>query len=230
MKKVFLSLLIATTVSANYVYSQEQQPRLTAEKKGEIIAPSPVMQSLVLAGQLAKYGYENNSASALIQAAELYLNAGSTDFKPESYEQGKGAETTKDEYISHDPKQILADARILADGDAALLAMIEKVEKTKPSRGAVGGPKRGTYKVAAQRSDYFTVKFWAHETATVTVVGDGDTDLDLFIYDENDNLIGSHIDYSDVCVVTFVPKWTGNFTIVVVNLGNVYNRYVISTN
>jgi hypothetical protein len=228
MKKVFLTLLIATIASANFAYSQEQLP--TEEKKGEIVAPSPVMQSLVLAGQLAKYGYENNSASALIQAAELYLSVGLTEFKPESFEQGNGEETTKDEYVSHDPKQILADARTLADGDATLLAMIEKVEKIAPSRGAVGGPKSGAYKVAAKSADTFTVKFWANERACVAVIGDGDTDLDLYVYDENGNLIDKDVDYSDDCIVNFFPRWTGKFTIRVVNRGNVYNRYGIATN
>jgi hypothetical protein len=228
MKKVFLSLLIAATISANFAYSQDKQQ--TAEKKGEIVAPSPAMQTIVLAGQLAKYGYENNSASALIQAAELYLSVGLTEFKPESFEQGEGDETSKDEYVSHNPKQILADARTLADGDATLLAMIEKVEKVKSSRGAVGGPKRGTYKVAAKSTDSFTIKFWANERASIAVSGDGDTDLDLYVYDENGNLIDKDTDYSDDCIVNFFPKWTGKFIIKVVNRGNVYNNYVIATN
>lgn len=230
MKKVFLLLLIAATVSVNFVYSQEQKQEV-AEKKGEIVAPSPAMQTLILAGQLAKYGYENNSASALIQAAELYLSIGLTEFKPESLEVGKGEETTKDEYISHDTKQIIADAKTLADGDQILLAMIDKLEKSKTtSRGAIGGPKYGEYKVAAYGSDKFTIKFWANERATVAVSGDGDTDLDLYVYDENGNLIASDDDYSDDCVVNWTPKWTGQFIIKVVNRGNVYNRYAIGTN
>ncbi|GAB1415270.1 hypothetical protein MASR2M117_06760 [Paludibacter sp.] len=229
MKKVILSLLIATSMLANFVYSQAKSNEIT-EKKGEIVAPSPAMQTVVLAGQLAKYGYENNSASALIQAAELYLSAGMTEFKPESFVQGKGKETSKDEYVSHDPKQILADARTLAESDKTLLAMIDKVEKTTPTRGAVGGPKEGYYKVAAGGSDIFTVKFWANERATVAVSGDGDTDLDLYVYDESGNLIVKDDDYSDDCIVNWTPKWTGQFTIKVVNCGNVYNRYAIVTN
>lgn len=226
MKKVFLSLLIAASISANFVYSQEKP----IEKKGEIVAPSPTMQTVILAGQLAKYGYENNSASALIQAAELYLSAGLTEFAPIAIEQGKGETTTKEEYISHNPKQILADAKILADGDPALIALIDKTEKTKSSRGAVGGAKYGEYKVASRSTDSFTIKFWANERATIIVSGDGDTDLDLYVYDERGNLIASDEDYSDDCVVNFVPKWTGQFIIKVVNRGNVYNRYAIGTN
>ena len=64
----------------------------------------------------------------------------------------------------------------------------------------------------------------------VTVIGDGDTDLDLYVYDENGNLIDKDVDYSDDCVVSFVPKWTGVFTIKIMNRGNVYNNYIMRTN
>lgn len=229
MKKVILSLLVAASMFANVAYSQEKSQEST-EKKGEIVAPSPAMQTVVLAGQLAKYGYENNSATALIQAAELYLSVGLGEFKPESFDQGNGEETTKDEYVSHDPKQILADARILAEGDKTLLAMIDKIEKTKPSRGAVGGPKRGTYQVAANSSDTYTIKFWGNEKLEIAVSGDGDTDLDLYLYNESGKLLDKDDDYSDDCYIAGTPRYTGTFTIKVVNRGNVYNRYVIVTN
>lgn len=64
----------------------------------------------------------------------------------------------------------------------------------------------------------------------VIVNGDGDTDLDLYVYDENGNLMGKDIDYSDYCVVSWTPRWTGPFTIKIKNRGSVYNRYKIYTN
>ena len=69
-----------------------------------------------------------------------------------------------------------------------------------------------------------------NELAEVCVSGDGDTDLDLYVYDSNGNLIGSDADYSDDCVVRWVPAWTGEFTIKVVNRGAVYNNFAIWTN
>jgi hypothetical protein len=228
MKKTALSLLMATIVSVNFVYSQEKQ-QIATEKEGTIIAPAKSMQTIILAGQLAKYGYENNSATALIQAAELYLSAGMSEFKPVSAEKGNGVETTKDEYISHDPKQILTDAKVLAEGDTICLAMISKLENAK-TRGAVGGPRIGEYRVLANSIDSYIVKFYANEPATVALSGDGDTDLDLYVFDENGNLIDKDVDYSDDCIVTWNPRWTGNFIIKVVNRGNVYNHYAIATN
>ena len=228
MKQLFLSLVFVVAASASAVYSQEKKHEIT-EKQSEAVKPSPAMQTVALAGQLAKYGYENNSAGALIQAAEMYLSVGLTEFKPDSMSQGKGEETQKDEYVSHDPKQILADARTLADGDQVLLSMIEKLETTQ-NRGAVGGPKYDVHKVNARSTDTFIIIFRANERASVIVSGDGDTELDLYVYDENGNLIDYDEDYSDDCIVNWVPEWTGKFTINVVNRGNVYNRYAIGTN
>jgi hypothetical protein len=73
-------------------------------------------------------------------------------------------------------------------------------------------------------------RFAGGRWATITVDGDGDTDLDLFVYDENGNLVASDTDRLDYCVVSFVPRRTGTFRIVVENLGSVYNRFTIETN
>jgi hypothetical protein len=66
--------------------------------------------------------------------------------------------------------------------------------------------------------------------AEIVVVGDGDTDLDLYVYDANGNLIEYDEDYSDDCCVSWVPLWTGAYTIRAVNRGRVYNRFTITTN
>jgi hypothetical protein len=62
------------------------------------------------------------------------------------------------------------------------------------------------------------------------VKGDGDTRLDLYVYDENGNLITSQVGPGDNCLARWQPKWTGPFTIRVVNRGGIGNRYYIWTN
>ena len=66
--------------------------------------------------------------------------------------------------------------------------------------------------------------------AEVAAVGDGDTDLDLYIYDGNGNLVCSDTDLSDRTYCGWTPRWTGAFTIKIVNRGRVYNRYTLVTN
>jgi hypothetical protein len=96
--------------------------------------------------------------------------------------------------------------------------------------GAVGGPRRHVDVVAAYSIDTYHIAFRAGELAFVVVSGDGDTDLDLYVYDANGNLIASDSDPSDDCVVGFTPRWTGSFTIRIVNRGPFANRYVLATN
>jgi hypothetical protein len=91
----------------------------------------------------------------------------------------------------------------------------------------LGGAKSAVHQVLAHDTDHFNVTFRADEEATVMISGDNDTDLDFYIYDENGNLITSDTDSTDDCVLTFTPKWTGEFRIEVKNLGSVYNEYSI---
>jgi hypothetical protein len=94
----------------------------------------------------------------------------------------------------------------------------------------VVGPEAGSYRADALTTTTFTVTFKPGEQATVVVMGDGDTDLDLIVYDENNNLITQDTDSGDQCLVTWTPRWQGNFKIVVKNLGFVYNQYAIAHN
>lgn len=72
--------------------------------------------------------------------------------------------------------------------------------------------------------------FRGGEIARVVVRGDGDTDLDLYIYDSYGNLVAKDDDGLDYCVATFRPSRTAYYTVVVRNLGSVYNRYTLTTN
>ena len=96
--------------------------------------------------------------------------------------------------------------------------------------GAVGGPKQSTTRVNARAADVYTISFRGGESARITVAGDGDTDLDLYVYDEFGNLVASDDDSTDYCVVGWTPRFTGPFTVRVVNRGGVYNQYRITTN
>jgi hypothetical protein len=193
---------------------------------------SPGLSAIQTANNLAKYGYSSYSASALIGAAEILagVRTQALDAAPSAGEAaaGAGAKTEKPEFT---PANLIADAKKYAAGDAAMLAWAAKVEGSlNTTRGAVGGPKQGRHSVQARSSDQFRLAFTGGRLAEILVSGDGDTDIDLYVYDANNNLIVSSEDYSDDCYVSWVPAWTGNYTIRVVNRGNVYNRYIIVTN
>ena len=114
-------------------------------------------------------------------------------------------------------KKMLATLALVLAGSAAFA-------------GAVGGPKSANERVNANATDRYEIEFRGGEQARIVVDGDGDTDLDLYIYDQNDNLITKDDDNTDYCICTWTPKWTGKFTIRIVNRGNVYNEYTLRTN
>lgn len=131
--------------------------------------------------------------------------------------------------MTYDIAKLLADATEFADGDATYLALIESA-KHNATRGATKDYAAHTDRVRAHDTDVYKIRFRGGERACVVVSGDGDTDLDLYIYDEYGNLITKDIDYSDDCVCVWNPRWTGEFTIKIVNRGDVYNRYVMAVN
>ena len=96
---------------------------------------------------------------------------------------------------------------------------------------SVGGKKSIATRIEGRSTVRFQpITFRAGERAWVMLKGDGDTDLDLYVYDANDREVARDDDSTDRCVVSWTPKWTGRFTIVVRNRGIVYNRYVLVTN
>lgn len=203
---------------------------LAQEKKDPMI-PIPQNENAIrMAAELSKYGYANNDALSLIQAARLSKQYGFTLEEKEKTQEGENAveEGQKSGQVSLDAVKLLADAKVLAGDDGVLLALIDDVNSNV--RGAVGGPKYALSRVSAGGTDIYHFSFRAGEPAIVTVSGDGDTDLDLYVFDNDGNLVDSDTDYSDDCLCVWTPLWTGQFTIRIRNRGRVYNSYVIHTN
>lgn len=206
----------------------------TAQEKTDSAQPqSEAISQIRLANQLAKYGYENYSAPALIEAARILSQVETQDLKSELFTPGEGDESAKDSAKPEiTPENLLASAREFADGDETLLALANsaQISNSDNHRGLLGGPGRRVDRVAANSTDTYILAFKYGVPAEIFVSGDGDTDLDLYVYDENGNLIAHDDDYSDDCYVCWTPAWTGNFVVKIVNRGTVYNQYVLLTN
>lgn len=227
MKKIIFFLsMIAVTVSG-MAQTVEDKP----EVKGET---SESLAAVKLANQVLRYGYENKSTLALLDALQIFSENPTQALKAtkkgdavdESKADGKKAK------VAFDYETVLADAKAFADGDPNLLALIDNIdaEAKGAQRGNINGPSRDYAAVNGNSYMDYTASFIANELAEVLVSGDGDTDLDLYVYDSNGNLIAQDTDYSDDCYVRWVPAWTGRYTIRIVNRGPVYNRFVILTN
>lgn len=225
MKKFLLFILACVFIAPSF--SQEEKP-ITDGK------PSNEIQTIRLANKLAKYGYENFSALSLIEAATMLNSVSTQELNPVSYEAGemKNEAIEKKEKAAYTVESLLKDAANFADGNKHLLALIDdaKANAATVTRGRVGGPGKKVTSVYGNSSDAYQVRFVANSLAEVFISGDGDTDLDLYVYDSNGNFITKDDDYSDDCYVSWVPKWTGNFIIKIVNRGPIYNQYVMLTN
>ena len=226
MKKLFLSLaVIATFFAATAQDVPDKEPL-----QGEM---SPEMSALKLATDLVKYGYAEETALPLIDALQIILYNPTQPLGTQPNDSTANSDlTAKAPAVSLDFNKILEDAKKFAEGNEQLLALIDQVEleSETSSRGAVNGPKRGVFTLGGNRYTDFDVSFVKGYVAEVFVSGDGDTDLDLYVYDSNGNPIASDTDYTDDCYVNWVPKWTGRYTIRVVNRGPIPNNFIILTN
>lgn len=226
MKKLMILSCMLLTVSLAWSQEVETKP----EFKGEV---SREVNALKLASDLVKYGCQQQSALPLIQALQIISE---TPTKPlDATREGDAVDTSNKEGkgdatpINFD--EVLAKAKEFAADDEVMLDLIAQVAESRTAhRGAVGGATRTVETVKANSADRYQISFRAGELAEILVSGDGDTDLDLYVYDSSGNLIARDTDYTDDCYVSWVPAWTGRFTVRIVNRGGVYNRYIMLTN
>lgn len=231
MRKQLLTLAASMClfVNAESTFAGENKMNLDTDTKSS--TTSLPMDRIIMADSLIAYGDAENDPIALILAAKVKKQVGETvvtyDKKIEGSGEAKGDKKEPSDFTSVDA--VLARAKDLANGRKDLLAMIADVEEMS-SRGDVTGPNYHKDAIMPQHIDIYEVVFEGGETAQVVVNGDGDTDLDLFITDENGHDICSDADPTDIMICEFTPKWTGQFTIKIKNLGSVYNAYTLRTN
>jgi len=129
MKKIAM-ILVVGLVSTMLAIAQESTVQNDAEKK--------LLDNIVLAYNLADYGYENDSASALLQAAEIMLQIQKDMVSAELRNEETSNESIENEKPDYSVEQLLNDAKKLAGKDKNLLAWakdVEKVSKTS-TRGS----------------------------------------------------------------------------------------------
>jgi hypothetical protein len=224
MKKSILLLMLLAALST--VQAQEQK----AVSKNK---PSEDLENLQLGNQLAKYGYKTFSATALIEAAKIISSIETQEFKYESFTQDTAIkeQSGKKSKESYELSTIMGAAKKYADGDAKLLADISQIEKaSQATRGRVGGPGQNYSYVYGSSYALYQASFREGELAEILVCGDGDTDLDLYVYDSGGSLIARDADYTDQCYVSWIPLWTGRYTIKIVNRGPILNYYHLFSN
>ena len=139
MKKILFFLSMIAVSFSGMAQTVEEKP----EVKGET---SESLAAVKLANQVLRYGYENKSTLALLDALQIFSENPTQAFNAtkkgdavdESKTDGKKAK------VSFDYESVLADAKAFADGDPNLLALIDNIdaEAKGAQRGNINGPSR----------------------------------------------------------------------------------------
>ncbi len=229
MKKLQLLLFaIVLTIGVNTaIKAQSEKPLREAD-------PSMEMTAIKLATENARMGYELQEPLLLMSAAKILLEVPVSELKVIKLDEKPIKDGVEKEsgFSELNTTTLLKDALLFAQGNNLLVQSIEEMAKTAgtSTRGAIGGPYTLLKRVNNNSTNTYSVNFLAGELAEVAIIGDGDTDLDLLVFDQSGNLISADSDYTDRCYVSWIPKWTGEYTIVVKNLGSTFNEFILITN
>ena len=123
MKKVFLFVSMIAVAISGIAQTVEKKPEI----KGET---SESLAAVKLANQILRYGYENKSTLALINALQILSENPTQAFN--ATKQGEAVDETKNDgkkaKVSFDYESVLADAKAFAEGDPNLLALINNID------------------------------------------------------------------------------------------------------
>ena len=202
--------------------------KVNVEESAKNGQPDQSMTSLTLSAELATVARDKKDPILMLAAAHLESMAKTEEAQRAKTSEGEetaGGDKEKTEQIA-----LYALAEEYAGSNETLLALIGGSKDSVSVRGLPRGPKVSHDTVLAGRTDTYRLTFMGNEYAEVAVLGDGDTDLDLYVYDENGNQICKDIDPTDRAYCSWIPRWTGEFRIVIRNEGGVYNNYALYAN
>lgn len=127
-------------------------------------------------------------------------------------------------------EEMLASALALAEGDAALLGLIEDAE-VEATKGVASGPVYNIGSLGNGKGDtYRPIEFRGGEYAEVYVEAKAATNLNLGVYDDKGRLVCSDTDISHIAYCGWTPASGGSFTLKVDNKGPVGADYALMTN
>lgn len=211
---------------------------IAQDKTGENIAKDAaagdsVLDTIATAQKVYQKGAAAGDALLVAAAGKMMMSVDAKD-EERKVEQAaiEGADTTEEGEGADVPvsaEDMLAEAKELASGDDAMLAMIEDIE-AEGGRGRIGGPIRSLSRLPAGYYDTYQIPYYGGVFAELAIVGDGDADLDLLVTDEGGNTICYDTSYSDKLYCSWTPRWDGYFIVQVKNMGRIRNSYYLLTN
>jgi hypothetical protein len=186
-------------------------------------APSPVKLA-ELSARLYAQGVAAGDPLLILSAAKLRktLAPVASDRAPEGSSATDGVPLTWEE--------MLASAAVFAEGDDALLGLIDDV-RAETMKGVASGPVYNIGSLTDGGGDtYPPIEFRGGEDAEVYVEAKAATNLNLTVYDDKGRLVCSDTDISHIAYCGWTPASGGTFTLKVENKGPSSAAYALMTN
>ena len=202
-------------------FAQQAQLEIDGTEKPQEI------KLLELAGKLVRYGQDSKSALPLVQAVQIFRKLNVVEEK----EDASG--------ISSYESQLLAEATNYANGNKALLDLINDIGKVTRA-GARPGPIR--YVSSIGPDEVKERRFYAEEGKYISVVLDGQgeglrdkdekgntlvSDLRLTVLDRNGHTLATDQSAGENCSVNFISRFSSTKTIEIKNVGQLSDDYVL---
>jgi hypothetical protein len=218
--------LLGVSLVAMRGYADDNKGPNTSGKAPAAKDSSSSVQTATIAGQLADWAREHHDAVALATAAHV-LAADAPQPMPSPKKTADGGTGDKPVITALASDALLAEAKALAGANADVAAAVDSIAKSTPeARGHVGGAYVDSDVLLVNQTITYTLSFTGGDSMEIGVVCPFAGDITYHVYDENNNEISS------MSTVDFlsVPKWTGQFRVVLVNNTNRNVPYTMATN
>lgn len=173
-----------------------------------------------------RYGDASKDALALITAAKIMKDVGSSEWKAPRASSATGGDAKPSDASSIEA--ILQRAKALSSGRQDLLALADDVARSG-SRGGITGPQVGRFIAVSGATDQYRIMFDGGQPAQVAVSGAGTSSLELSVYDQDGKLVCREAQYGDQQYCLWMPRNTETFVVKVKNHGP-QNEYFIRRN
>jgi hypothetical protein len=183
------------------------------------------LSQIKTSGEVYALGVETRDPLLIIAAAKIrkQTNLTPTDRQPEG-----GGDLAEGGFL--DWSKMLDVAQDFASGDNSMLGLIEDV-RAENSKGVIDGPLYSIIKIKSGGNDtYKSLPFEGGKYAEIYIEGNGNSDLNLFVYDDQNRLVCSDTDASDIAYCGWRPVSSAPFSVTVKNKGGSSNQYSLITN
>lgn len=215
IRKYLLTVMLIFAVTAGAMAQHKQK----SDTQKVQITESEIAFSL--ANELVNYGYANNSALSLIEAAKIIkengLKEGSVPGNnPQKLDSDKATESIQ----TLDVGKLIADAKKLAAGDKNLIALADKVVATNTKSGSVNTPYSSEYVYVPYNGEKKYTWNLSHGQIAKFYITGSSSDLDLTVEDDAGNEVAIDENYSHNPSVVWQANGDRRYTIWIDNNGD----------